>query len=294
MIYVDEHRFKIVRLEVLGGTQGLAGLAAKYRGLSPALRSGRDDVCGLPIRSALAAAEGVADGSGAVVGGGVLWLEGLLAPGVEDDEAAGAIAGGGGGQAGLAEGQVKQAALAGVHRREGVGPARGADSFHGGFGDQLKLAVAEELEVFGVEGDAVVLLGFEAEDLGGEVLDSVEEFGVAGEEDWGVGAGEFDGELGRWLQQQGLGWRLSRVIAGEDLKFQFQSAGGEQGVEELSHLFDLLVCRACVVDWSHLLLCPELSSHGDGGCFQFAGGVSGRWGGSIALGRLILCGMGLL
>jgi len=208
---------------------------------------------------ASAAAEGVADGPGAVVGCGGAGARGfdwLLALGIEDDEAAGTVAGRCSGQAGPAEGQVEQAALAGVHRREGVGAARGADTFDGGFGDHLKLAVAEKLEIFCVEGDAVVLLRFKAEDLGGEVLDGMEEFSVAGEQERSIGAGEFDGDLG--------GWRGGLRVAGEDFVLQFQAAGGEQSLEELFNLFDLLVGRAWVVDGSHLLLCPELSSHGGG------------------------------
>lgn len=128
----------------------------------------------------------------------MLRFDGLLAFGVKDDEAARAEAAGSGGQAGRAEGQVEQTALARVHRRKGIGAAGGADLFGGGFGDELELAVAEELEVFGVEGDAVVVFVFEAENFGGEVLDGVEEFAVACGEERGVGAGELDANFGRW------------------------------------------------------------------------------------------------
>ena len=211
------------------------------------------DVVAIPSpMAASAAAEGVADGSRAVVG---CWgarargFDGLLAFGVEDDEAAGAVAGGSSRQAGGAEGKVEQAALAGVHWREGVGASRGAYLFDGSFGDHLQLAVAEELEVFGVEGDAVVLLGFEAEELGGEVLNGVEEFGVAGKEERGIGAGEFDGELGRWLRLGlCLRWILGLAGGGEDLELQLQAAGGEQGLEEFFNLFDLLLGVTWVVD----------------------------------------------
>lgn len=43
-----------------------------------------------------------------------------------------------------------------------------------------------------------MLLGFEAEDLGCEVLDGVEEFSVAIGEERSVGAVEFDGEFRGW------------------------------------------------------------------------------------------------
>lgn len=57
------------------------------------------------------------------------------------------------------------------------------DFCDGGFGDEFELAGTEEFEVVGVERDAVVLFGFELEDLGSEVLDCVEEFGIpCGEE----------------------------------------------------------------------------------------------------------------
>ena len=68
----------------------------------------------------------------------------------------------------------------------------------------VELAVAGGLEAFGVEGDAVVIFGFEAKDLGGEVLDGVEKFAVTGEQERSVGAGEFDcdfGTGGDWIEE---------------------------------------------------------------------------------------------
>jgi hypothetical protein len=114
---------------------------------------------------------------------------------IKDYETAGAKAAGGSGQAGGAESQVEQPALTGVHGLKRVRTASGTDFLDGGFSDKLELAVAEKLEVVGIERDAVMLFGFELEDLGGEVLDCVEEFGVTCGEERGVGTGEFDGDF---------------------------------------------------------------------------------------------------
>ena len=42
-----------------------------------------------------------------------------------------------------------------------------------------------------------MLLRFEPQNLGGDVLDGVEELAVAGQQERSIGAGEFDGNLGR-------------------------------------------------------------------------------------------------
>ena len=83
-----------------------------------------------------------------------------------------------------------RAALAGVHGGEAKGSA-GARDLGDGCGDGGKeLGFAGGLEAGGVEVNLVVLLGGEAEELGGEVLERVEEFGVALEQEPDVGAGE--------------------------------------------------------------------------------------------------------
>ena len=115
-----------------------------------------------------AAAEGAAEGAGAVGGGDRRRFGdgcGVEALRVEDDVAAGTFAGGGGGQAALGEGEVERTALAGGHGGEGVGCAGGVDAGDGGVCLLLELQVACGLEVGGVEGHAVVLVGGEAEDL---------------------------------------------------------------------------------------------------------------------------------
>jgi len=171
----------------------------------------------------LAAAEIVADGVSTLVDG---LRGGLLAFGVEDDEATGAFAGGGGGQAGAFEGEVEQAALAGGHRGEGVGLLGGADLGDGCLSGAAELLVAVGFESAGVDGDAVVFFGLEAEDLGGDVLDGVEQLAVAVDEERGVGAGEFDGEL-RWGEASALGLRCGCRSSDRELELQMP-AGGEQ------------------------------------------------------------------
>ena len=87
------------------------------------------------MREALLNADGVGAVLRAVWGGGALRFDGLLAFGIGNDEAAGAVAAGGSGQAGGGEGEMQQAALAGVHGREGVGAAGGTDALGSGLGD---------------------------------------------------------------------------------------------------------------------------------------------------------------
>jgi len=102
--------------------------------------------------------------------------------GIEDDEASRPIAGRGRGEAGLGQDQVEHAALARGHGGKRERAARGSYLLDGCFGGELEIAVTGGLEAFGIEADAVVVLGFEAENLGGDVLDGVEEFAVVGKE----------------------------------------------------------------------------------------------------------------
>ena len=66
---------------------------------------------------------------------------------------------------------MKETALAGGHGCEGEGLAGVADLLDGDLGGQLQLALAEDFEVVGVEGDAVVLLVLKAEDFGRDVFE---------------------------------------------------------------------------------------------------------------------------
>ena len=77
---------------------------------------------------------------------------------------------------------MQQTAFARSHGCEGEGQAGVADFLDGDLGGKLQLALAEDLEVVGVERDAIMLLVLEAEDLGGYVFEGQEQFAVAGQQ----------------------------------------------------------------------------------------------------------------
>ncbi len=143
---------------------------------------------------------------------------------------------------------MKNAALAGGHGRKGEGAAGGTDFFDRDFSHQVEFAVAGGFEAFGVEGDPVVLFGFEAEDLCGDVLDGVEEFAVAGEQERSIGSGEFDCDLGGswggvWIGGGRLGCTcglagvgLHLAVAGKDVRLQVQAAWFVQNLQEVCDL----------------------------------------------------------
>ncbi len=99
---------------------------------------------------------------------------------------------------------MKDAALAGAHRGEGEWLAGSANLLNGHLGHQVQFAIAGGLEAFGVEGDAVMVFRFEAEDLGGDVLNREEKLTVASEKERGVRAGKLDRDL-RGVLGIGLG-----------------------------------------------------------------------------------------
>jgi hypothetical protein len=91
--------------------------------------------------------------------------------------------------------QVEHATLSRGHGRKGEGLACGSNLLDCGFGGELEIAIAGGFEAFGIEADAVVVLGFETENLGGDVLDSVEEFAVMSQEQRGVRAGKLNSDV---------------------------------------------------------------------------------------------------
>ena len=74
---------------------------------------------------------------------------------------------------------MQHAALAGVHGRETEGLAGVSYVRDSGGGGVAESTRARGLEAVGVEGDAIVVVGLEAEHLGGEVFEGAEELTVA-------------------------------------------------------------------------------------------------------------------
>ena len=171
------------RVGVLRGTAG--GDAAK-----PIVLFGEGSGQRLAPAEALAKFGG--SGVGVAAGRGSWVRDGRSGGGGEGNGADGALAGGGGVKAGGGGLEVEQAALAGVHGGKADGPAGGydlSDGFDDGF---LELAVAVGFEAGGIEADAVVLVWWEAEELGDDVFERIEEFAAALEQKGEVGAGELE------------------------------------------------------------------------------------------------------
>lgn len=146
---------------------------------------------------------------------------------MEGDGTEGAVAGGGGAEAGFGGEEMDDAALAGVHGREAEGLTGAGDFGDGLPGGGGELLVSAEFVAGGVEADAVVLFGGEAEELGGEVLEGVEEFGLTVKEEGDVRAGEVD------LEDGGVAiGRRGRTGLG--VNFEDHSCGLDVTVEEMS------------------------------------------------------------
>ena len=73
-----------------------------------------------------------------------------------------------------------------------MGPSGGAHALDCRRRRLAHLAVAGDLELVGVERDAIMFLGFEAQHLGRDVLERVQQLAVAGREQRSVRAGELD------------------------------------------------------------------------------------------------------
>jgi hypothetical protein len=91
---------------------------------------------------------------------------------------------------------VEQTALARGHRIKRVGLAGATNLFDRSFGNEEKLLPAKDLEVFGVEGDPLVVLMLEAENLGSDVLYGQKKLAVTRGEQGGVWTGELDTDIG--------------------------------------------------------------------------------------------------
>ena len=145
-----------------------------------------------------AAAKGIANGMSTVLRwcGGCSGFRGLLAFGIEDDEATRTHARRGSRESGGGKGEVEQTALARGHRIKRVGLASATNLFDRSFGSDAKLLLAKDLKVLGVEGDSLVVLVLEAENLGSDVLYGEEKLAITRGEQGGVRAGELDTYIG--------------------------------------------------------------------------------------------------
>ncbi len=126
----------------------------------------------------------------------------------------------------IAEGDVDDAALAAVHGVEAEGLGGALHLLGGGGGAEAEFGDAQHAEIVRVEGEARMIVVGNAERFHGDVLQSEEQLGLVGEEQFDVGAFEFDDDLGV------LDLRIAG-IAGFDLILDVEVGVVEDHVEEL-------------------------------------------------------------
>jgi hypothetical protein len=182
----------------------------------PALRKRRVDLVAVGRRAAAGASTALSVLVRALRGDAV-------ALGIEDDETAGTFARAGSLEAGVAEKEMQHAALAGVHGLEAEGFAGVLDLVDGGVGGSAEGAGAGCLEAVGVEGDAIVVFGLQAQHLGGDMFEGAEELAIAAQQDFGVGALALDVDVAA-LKAVGIYGSGS----GGDAIFEAESPGGGQ------------------------------------------------------------------
>ena len=152
--------------------------------------------------------------------------------GIDDDAAVHALARALGAQvAEVAHGEMDETALARIHRSEGVGIAGPAHPLSSKFRRRTQFVVARLLELLTIEAEFIVLVVFELEQLGGDVLHGAQQLSVALDELCAVRAGELDQQL-RMLEISLLG----RGLRG-DAVFEAESAVHEHLAQEGINLF---------------------------------------------------------
>ena len=144
----------------------------------------------------LSPAEAAADGPGPVLRRGLCSGNRLQSLRVDHHKPSGANARRSRRQPRLRQRQMQDPALPRAHRRKRVRSARRTDSFDGNVGHHVELPGSRRLEALGIEADAVVLLRLQPQNLGGDVLDGVQQLSIAGEQQRSIAASEFDGNLG--------------------------------------------------------------------------------------------------
>jgi len=120
-----------------------------------------------------------------------------------------ALPGGRGAESAGGKGEVKETALVRGHGLEQEGAAGLKDAGDGAASLGAEGLVALLAVVAGVDGEKVVLVGLQAANLKGEVLDGAEDLGVAGGEDGRVGARDGGDEV---RNGAGVGFDLAGEI----------------------------------------------------------------------------------
>jgi hypothetical protein len=158
-----------------------------------------------------------------------------IALGVEDDEAAWTFARAGRLQAGVAEEEMQHAALARVHGLEAEGLAGVLDFLYSSVSRGAKGAGTGGLEAVGVEGDAVVIVGLEAEHLGGKMFEGAEELAVVVKQQFGVGALALDIDVAAFEAV-----RIDGTGTGCNAVFEAKSTGGGEQPHQSGNLLSSL------------------------------------------------------
>lgn len=163
---------------------------------------------------------------------------------MDDDLAVGAEADAFGADAGEGlQGEMDDAAFAGVHGIEFEGLLGGLHAFGGGASHHFEFFDAEGAVTGTVEKDFVLEGRFQAESAVGEMFDGLEEFGAAFEEEFGVAAGKFGEDfsaavIGSGAFGEGADGGLQGEFAGADgvIEEFLQGGDGRRTIEVI--IFD--------------------------------------------------------
>jgi hypothetical protein len=127
---------------------------------------------------------------------------------------------------------MEHAALAGVHGRKTEGLGGVLHEIDGCVGSGAQGARARSLEAIGVEGDAIVFIGLEAEHLRGKVFEGAEELTIVGQKELRVGTFALDVDVAA-LEAIGI----DRTGTSSDAEFEAEAAGGGQQPHQRGYLF---------------------------------------------------------
>jgi hypothetical protein len=127
---------------------------------------------------------------------------------------------------------MEHAALARVHGLKAEGLTGVFDFVDGGVGGILESAGAGSLVAVGIEGNAIVIFGLEAKDLGGDVLEGAEELAVAREQEIAVRSLALDVDVAAF---KAVG--VNGASASRNAVFEAELTRGGQQPHEGGHLF---------------------------------------------------------